>query len=189
MLEGFGSDYGSSLKGSVEPQMKSIVGYTGEQDEAATNDGEVSPWTTKVLSHSIVLSPYFLNNHRCECVCAKYEKGEAGQDACKGVLVCGLVEKIISIKVGECNKIIEEHIEEGAFALPGTMLKAWAKAEDKDGKDDIFLLCHCTVMPGGIIKLGAPLWFAAVTDGHCSGADGKLLGVKDVALMKIKVLV
>jgi hypothetical protein len=85
--------------------------------------------------------------------------------------------------------VIKEHIEEGVFALQGTMLKAWAKAKGEDGKGDIFLLCHHTVMPGGIVKLGAPLRFAAVADGRCSGADGKCLGVKDLALMKIKVLV
>jgi hypothetical protein len=44
-------------------------------------------------------------------------------------------------------------------------------------------------MPSGIVKLGASLRFAAVTNGHCNGAGGKCLGVKDVALMKIKVLV
>jgi hypothetical protein len=44
-------------------------------------------------------------------------------------------------------------------------------------------------MPGGIVKLGASLRFAAVADGRCNGAGGKCLGVKDNALVKIKVLV
>ena len=29
--------------------------------------------------------------------------------------------------------------------------------EDEDGKGDIFVLSHRTVMSGGIVKLGAPL--------------------------------
>ncbi len=69
MLEGFRSDYGSSLEGSVEPQMKGIVSHTGEQDEVATNDGKVSPWTAEALWHRIVLSPYPFNDCRCECFC------------------------------------------------------------------------------------------------------------------------
>jgi hypothetical protein len=112
-----------------------------------------------------------------------------GQDACKGTFVCGLIKDISNIKVGGGSKIVEEHIEEGVFALPGTVLKAWAKDKDKDGKGDIFLFCHHTAMPSGIIKLGAPLWFAAIADGYCSGADGKCLGVKNMASMKMKVLV
>jgi hypothetical protein len=73
--------------------------------------------------------------------------------------------------------------------LPGAMLKAWAETEHYDGKGDIFFLCHRTIMSCGIIKLGAPLWFATVADGRRGGAGGKCLGVKDAALMKIKVLV
>ncbi len=44
-------------------------------------------------------------------------------------------------------------------------------------------------MPSGIVKLGATLWFAAVADGHRGGAGGERLGVKNTALMKIKVVV
>ncbi len=73
--------------------------------------------------------------------------------------------------------------------MPGAMLQAWAETEHYDGKGDIFFLCHRTVMSSGIIKLGAPLRFAAVTDGHHGGAGSERLGVKDMALMKIKVLV
>ena len=69
------------------------------------------------------------------------------------------------------------------------MLKAWAETKYYNGKGDIFFLHHCTVMPSGIVKLGASLWIAAVANGHRSGAGGKRLGVKDAALMKIKVLV
>jgi hypothetical protein len=69
------------------------------------------------------------------------------------------------------------------------MLKAWVKTKYYNGKGDIFFLRHCTVMPSGIIELGACLWFAAVADGRRSGAGGERLGVKDAALMKIKVLV
>ncbi len=112
-----------------------------------------------------------------------------GQDVCKSAFVCGLFKEINSIKVGEGNKIVKEHIEEGVFALPGTVLKAWAKAKDKDGKDNIFLCRHCTVMPGGIVELSAPLQFSAIANGHRSGADGECLGVMNLALMKIKVSV
>ena len=69
------------------------------------------------------------------------------------------------------------------------MLKAWVQIEYYNGKGDIFFLRHRTVMSSGIIKLGAPLWFAAVADGYRGGAGGGHLGVKDTALMKIKVLV
>jgi hypothetical protein len=69
------------------------------------------------------------------------------------------------------------------------MLKAWAETEYYNGKGDIFFLCHRTVMPSGIVELGASLWFAAVADGHCSGAGGERFGVKDAALMTIKVLI
>jgi hypothetical protein len=69
------------------------------------------------------------------------------------------------------------------------MLKAWAETEHYGGKGYIFVLRHRTVMSSGIIKLGAPLWFAAVADGYRGGAGGGHLGVKDTALMKIKVLV
>ncbi len=72
--------------------------------------------------------------------------------------------------------------------MPGAMLKAWAET-NYNGKGDIFFLRHCTVMPSGIVKLGASLWFATVADGCCGGAGSKRLGVKDAALMKIKVLV
>ncbi len=69
------------------------------------------------------------------------------------------------------------------------MLKAWVETEYYNGKGDIFFLRHCTVIPSGIVKLGASLRFATVADGHCSGAGGKRFCVKDAALMKIKVLV
>jgi len=69
------------------------------------------------------------------------------------------------------------------------MLKAWTEATYCDSKGDVLFLCHSTVMPSGIIKLGASLRFAAITDGRRGGIDGKHLGVKDVALMKLKLLV
>ncbi len=93
------------------------------------------------------------------------------------------------IKVDEGIKFIKEHIQEGAFALPSAVLKAWAKTKDKDGKGNIFLLCHCTIMPCCIVEFGAPLWFAAVANGCCGGAAGKCLGVENAALTKIKMLV
>ncbi len=76
---------------------------------------------------------------------------------CNGAFVCGLIEEINSTKIGEGNKIGNDHIQEGAFALPGAVLEAWAMVEDEDGKGDIFVLSHRTVMSGGIVKLGAPL--------------------------------
>ena len=142
-----------------------------------------------MLAHNIILFPYSLNNHRCEGVCAQHEKGEAGKDAGKGAFVCGIIKEINSIKVGEGNKIVKEHIQEGAFALPGAMLKAWAKTEDKGSKCNIFILCHCPIMPGGIVKLSAPLWFATVANSCRGGAGNKCLGMENAALAKIKMLV
>ena len=73
--------------------------------------------------------------------------------------------------------------------MPGTVLKAWAKADDKDVKGNIFVICDCTVMLGGIVELGAPLRFSAVADGRHGGAGGECFGVENAALMKIKALV
>ncbi len=39
MFEGLQSDDDFPFKGSVEPQVKGVVRHTGEQDEAAANDG------------------------------------------------------------------------------------------------------------------------------------------------------
>jgi hypothetical protein len=125
---------------------------------------KISPWANKVLARDVILSPDLLNNCRCEDICAQHEKGEVGQDAGNGVFVCGLIEEINSIKVGEGNIITKEHIQEKAFALPGAVLKAWAKTKDDNCKGDIFLFCHHTVMTDGIVKLSASLWFATVTN-------------------------
>ena len=113
-------------------------------------------WPPRCCPRDIILSPHLLGDHRCEGICTQHEKGEAGQDAGNGMFVCGLIKEINSIKIGEDNKIVKDHIQEGEFALPGAMLKAWAKTEDKDGKGNIFLFCHCTIMPSGIVKIGAP---------------------------------
>ena len=75
------------------------------------------------------------------------------------------------------------------FGLPSAVLKAWTEAEYYNGKGGIFFLCHLTGMPSGIVELGVSLQFATIADGHQGGADSKCLGVKEAALMKIKVLV
>ena len=72
---------------------------------------------------------------------------------------------------------------------------AWCHAEglgrgrDNNGEGGVFLFCHCAVIPSGIVKLGASLWFAAISDGCCSDADSERLGVKDSTLMEIGVFV
>jgi hypothetical protein len=89
-----------------------------------------------MLARNIVLSPDLLNDCRCEDICTQHQKGKAGQDAGNGTFVCGLIEEINSIKVGKGDKIVKEHTQEGAFTLPGVVLKAWAKTKDKDGKGE-----------------------------------------------------
>ncbi len=105
------------------------------------------------------------------------------------IFVHGLIEEINIINVGERDKIVKEHIQKGAVALPGAMLKAWAKTRDKDGKGDIILLCYCTVKVKGIVKLGVPFRFATVTNGRHGGAGGECLGVENATLMEIKVII
>jgi hypothetical protein len=118
----------------------------------------------------------------------QHEKGEAGQDVGNAAFVCGLFKKINGIKVGEDDKIVKEHIQKGAFTLPGAVLKAWAEAKNKDSKGDVFLFCHGTVVAAGINKFDAPLWFAAVAQSCHNDTGGKCLGVENVTLMKVKIL-
>ncbi len=164
-------------KGDGKPQVevKSVVSHIGQQDEAVANDTKISPHATEMLAHYIILPQQPLNNHRCEGICTQHEKGEAGQDVGNAVFVCGLVEKINDIKVGEDDKIVKEHIQKRSFTLPGAVLKAWAEAKNKDSKGDVILLCHGAVVAAGINKFGAPLWFAAVADSCHNGAGGKYL--------------
>ncbi len=141
-----------------------------------------------MLAHYIILPPQPLNNCRCEGICTQHENREACQDVGNAAFVCGLVEKINGNKVGEGDKIVKEHIQKGVFILSGAVMKAWAEAKNKDGKGDVFLLCHGTVVAAGISKFGAPRWFAAVAQGCHNGAGGKCLGVENAVLMEVKVL-
>ncbi len=42
-LEGLQGDDGGTLKGGGKPQIKGIVGHTGQQDEAPVDNGKISP--------------------------------------------------------------------------------------------------------------------------------------------------
>jgi hypothetical protein len=66
----------------------------------------------------------------------------------------------------------------------------WTEAKHKDGKGDVFILCHGTVEAGGIVKLDASLQFATITNSCHSGACGThALVWKDTSLMEVKMLV
>jgi len=132
--------------------------HTYLQNKAAAYDGKIPSGGTKIVAYHIVLSPYPLNNCRCEGVRSQHEKGEAGQDSSDGSFDCGIAkEEKDSIKVGEGDKIVKKHVSIGVFTPPGAVLKSWTEAGDEDGKGDVLILCHGTVVTGGIIELGASL--------------------------------
>ena len=89
-----------AFQGGGEPKVEGDASHICQQNKAAVDDGEVPLQATKIVAFHIVLSPYLLDNRRCEGVCSKHEEGEAGRDLGNGAFFCGLVNEDNSIEGG-----------------------------------------------------------------------------------------
>ncbi len=104
-------------------------------------------------------------------------------------MVVRLVESKNSGEVGNCDKIFEEHIHEGAFTPFCSMLFSRAKAKNQKDEDGVLICHHGTVVSTNGIKLCTTFGLAAVAHGGGSSACGEGFCVKNLALVEVEVFV
>ncbi len=69
------------------------------------------------------------------------------------------------------------------------MHSAQVDTQRGDCNDGLVLLCHGTIVPGDCVKFSAPAWFTAIANCSGSSAGGEDFRLKDLVIMKIKMLI
>ena len=71
LLECVKRDDHLSIERGGEPKMESVIGYTGERDEPASDDGEVASWSAEVAAYYFIFAPHSGDDVWCEGIRTK----------------------------------------------------------------------------------------------------------------------